>query len=190
MTIPTIADGHLSLAIFIPEDAPEFIRDVTGPMIAGYGESLPVSAMPIDGSFPVGSAKWEKRNIALEVPVWDTDLCFQCGKCVLVCPHSAIRGRRLRAVASRVGVRRRSRAPRTAGARLADRSYSLQVAVEDCTGCELCVEVCPEKDKANPEYRAINMAPQLPLREADRADWDFFLSLPVTDRLQGMESTT
>ncbi|HVK37470.1 MAG TPA: pyruvate:ferredoxin (flavodoxin) oxidoreductase, partial [Candidatus Kapabacteria bacterium] len=185
VAVPTIADGHVSLPVFIPEGAPDFIRDVTGPMIAGYGDNLPVSSMPIDGTFPVGSAKWEKRNIALEVPVWDTDLCIQCGKCVLVCPHSAIRA----AVYEPAVLETAPPTFKSAPARwreLADRSYTLQVAVEDCTGCELCVEVCPAKDKANPEYRAINMAPQPPLRDTERANWDFFLSLPATDRLDGM----
>jgi pyruvate-ferredoxin/flavodoxin oxidoreductase len=186
VSVPAVADGHIALPVLIPDGAPEFIRNVTAPMIAGYGDRLPVSAMPIDGTFPLGSAKWEKRNIALEVPVWDTDLCIQCGKCVLVCPHSAIRA----AVYEPSHLEGAPSTFKSAPARwreLSDRSYTLQVAVEDCTGCQLCVEVCPAKDKANPEYRAINMQPQLALRDAERENWDFFLSLPAADRLDGMQ---
>jgi len=174
--VPEKASGLPTLTILVPNDASDFVRNVTGPMIAGRGDSLPVSRMPVDGTFPVGTTKYEKRNIAQEVPVWDTDLCIQCGKCVLVCPHSAIR-------AAVYTPERLTSAPETfksATARwreLGDKSYTLQVAVEDCTGCKLCFEICPVKDKQNPERRALNMEAQLPLRESERVNWDFFLTL-------------
>ena len=150
-------------------------------MIAGEGDDLPVSAMPVDGTFPTGTAQWEKRNIALEIPVWDEELCIQCGKCVLVCPHAVIR-------AKVYEPRQLDGAPATFKAVPArwkdfkDLKYTLQVAPEDCTGCALCVEVCPAKNKSEVKHKAINMAPQPPLREPKRANWDFFLNLPETDR--------
>jgi pyruvate-ferredoxin/flavodoxin oxidoreductase len=161
--------------------APAFVQKVTARMIAGEGDDLPVSAMPIDGSFPVATARWEKRNIALEIPVWDEELCIQCGKCVLVCPHSVIRAKVYDA-------------PQLAGAPAAFKTvpacwkdmkeckYTLQVAPEDCTGCTLCVQVCPAKSKSEAKHRAINMAQQAPLRDTEAANWDFFLSIPDTDR--------
>jgi pyruvate-ferredoxin/flavodoxin oxidoreductase len=143
--------------------APEFVRTVIGPMLERRGDGLPVSALPCDGTWPVGTARWEKRNIAAEVPVWETDLCVQCGKCVLVCPHAVIR--------AKVGAPEVfAAAPedfRTAPARdpaFAGQTFTLQVAAEDCTGCALCVEVCPARDRSEPRRKAINMAPQRPLR--------------------------
>ena len=154
---------------------------VTALMLVGEGDSLPVSALPADGTWPVGTTRWEKRNIALEVPVWDEKICIQCGKCVLVCPHAAIRGKPYHP-------EQRADAPPTfksAPARWPDRQdmlYTLQVATEDCTGCRLCVEVCPVKDKSETRLKAINMQPQAALREQESANWDFFLSLPDPDR--------
>ncbi|MCL4300856.1 MAG: pyruvate:ferredoxin (flavodoxin) oxidoreductase [Anaerolineae bacterium] len=161
----------------VPPDAPEFVREVTSVMMTGQGDMLPVSAMPIDGTYPSGTTKYEKRNIALEVPVWETDLCIQCGKCVMVCPHSVIRGKAYEA-------NHLTNAPETFKSmdarwrELPGLKYTIQVAVEDCTGCRICVEVCPAKDKSNVARKAINMHPQLPLREQERENWDFFLSLP------------
>ncbi len=173
-------DGFLIPAL-IGDDAPAFVRDVTGPMMDNAGDSLPVSAMPIDGTFPVGTTRFEKRNIAHEIPVWDEDICIQCGKCVLVCPHSVIRAKILDpAKLSEAPPTFKTVKPRWR--ELADQAYSLQVAPEDCTGCSLCVEVCPVKNKAEPRFKALNMAPQEPLREAERANWDFFLKLPEVDR--------
>ena len=157
--------------------APEFVQRVTARIIAGAGDSLPVSALPPDGAFPTGTAQWEKRNIALEIPAWDEELCIQCGKCVMVCPHSVIR-------AKVYGPEHLSGAPpafKSAPARWKDfkeARYTLQVAPEDCTGCRLCVEVCPAKSKSEAKHKAINMAPQLPIRDAEKANWDFFLKLP------------
>ncbi|HUK19480.1 MAG TPA: pyruvate:ferredoxin (flavodoxin) oxidoreductase [Bryobacteraceae bacterium] len=165
----------------VPAAAPEFVHKVIGPMLAGEGDDLPVSAMPIDGTFPTATTQWEKRNIALEIPVWDEELCIQCGKCVLVCPHSVIRakvydGRYLE------GAPAGFKAVPARWKDMKDRKYTLQVAPEDCTGCTLCVEVCPAKSKSEVKHRAINMAPQPPLREAEAANWDFFLHIPDTER--------
>jgi pyruvate-ferredoxin/flavodoxin oxidoreductase len=165
----------------VPAAAPAFVRDVLAQIIAGNGDDLPVSAMPIDGTFPTGTAQWEKRNIALEIPVWDESLCIQCGKCVLVCPHAVIRAK----VYDDSYLGNAPAGFKAVPARwkdMKDRKYTLQVAPEDCTGCTLCVEVCPVKSKSEVKHRAINMAPQPPLRESEAANWDFFLSLPETDR--------
>ena len=165
----------------IPDTAPAFVRDVLGKMICRQGDELPVSALPADGTYPTGTAKWEKRNIAQEIPVWDTDVCIQCGKCVMVCPHSVIRSQVYEA-------QQLEKAPPTfksANAKDHDwqgLKYTIQVAPEDCTGCGICVDVCPAKDKSEPRRKAINMAPQLPLREQERENWDFFLSIPHPDR--------
>ena len=165
----------------VPAAAPAFVRDVLAQIIAGNGDDLPVSAMPIDGTFPSGTAQWEKRNIALEIPVWDEALCIQCGKCVLVCPHAVIRAK----VYDDSYLGNAPAGFKAVPARwkdMKDRKYTLQVAPEDCTGCTLCVEVCPVKSKSEVKHRAINMVPQPPLRETEAANWDFFLSLPETDR--------
>ena len=163
--------------------APDFVREVIGPMLERRGDALPVSALPCDGTWPVGTARWEKRNIADAVPVWETDLCVQCGKCVLVCPHAVIR--------AKVGASDLfAAAPegfRTAPARdpaFAGQTFTIQVAAEDCTGCALCVEVCPARDRSEPKRKAINMAPQRPLREQARGNWDFFLQLPEVPRAE------
>ncbi len=161
---------------------PDFVRDLTLPIYLGRGDALPVSSMPADGTWPLGTAKYEKRNIALEIPVWDEHLCTQCGKCVLVCPHSAIRSRLFDAAAAasappnfkHVPVRAKDYPPGT--------RISYQVAPEDCTGCGDCVEACPIHDKSNVSRRAINMAPIGPLRDQERANFEFFLGLPEFDR--------
>ena len=158
-------------------NAPEFVRQVTAEISAGRGDQLPVSAFPLDGTYPVGTAQFEKRNIALEVPVWEEDLCIECGKCVLVCPHSAIRAK----VCDEHDLTNAPQGFKNISAKwreLPDKLYTIQVAVEDCTGCQLCVEVCPAKDKTNPARKSLNMHPQFPLRESGRMNWDFFLELP------------
>jgi pyruvate-ferredoxin/flavodoxin oxidoreductase len=165
----------------VPVEAPGFVQRFTAKIVAGEGDDLPVSAMPIDGTFPVSTAQWEKRNIALEIPEWDEVLCIQCGKCVLVCPHSVIR-------AKVYDEKQLAGAPATFKAVAArwkdmkERKYTLQVAPEDCTGCTLCVEVCPAKSKSEVKHRAINMVAQPPLRESEAANWDFFLKIPETGR--------
>jgi pyruvate-ferredoxin/flavodoxin oxidoreductase len=161
--------------------APEFERNVLGMMYAGRGDELPVSAFPADGTFPTGTAKWEKRNLALEIPAWDEKICIQCGKCAMVCPHAVIR---MKVYDSK----ELANAPVTFKSTDArDKEwqglkYSLQVAPEDCTGCGICVEICPVKNKAETRLKAINMVPQAPLRAPERANWDFFLKTPELDR--------
>ena len=177
VTIPETVTSTITLPAVVSPNAPDFVRNVTAVMMAGRGDSLPVSAMPIDGVYPSGTSQWEKRNISQEVPVWEPDLCIQCGKCIFVCPHAVIR-------AKVVTPQELADAPegfKTSPARwreFPDQQYTLQVAVEDCTGCSLCVEVCPAKDKSAVGRKAINMAPQLPLREEGRKFWEYFEELP------------
>jgi pyruvate-ferredoxin/flavodoxin oxidoreductase len=165
----------------VPAAAPEFVQKVTASIIAGEGDDLPVSAMPVDGTFPSATAQWEKRNIALEIPVWDEELCIQCGKCVLVCPHSVIRAK-VYDQKYLAGAPPTFKAVPARWKDMKDRKYTLQVAPEDCTGCTLCVEFCPVKSKSEVKHRAINMAPQPPLREPEAANWDFFKQIPETER--------
>ncbi|HVM70836.1 MAG TPA: pyruvate:ferredoxin (flavodoxin) oxidoreductase [Anaerolineales bacterium] len=165
----------------VPAEAPAFVREVLGPMIAYEGDSVPVSAMPSDGTFPTGTTKWEKRNIALEIPVWESDLCIQCGKCVFVCPHAVIRHK----VFDKKYLENAPATFKYMDSKFKEfpgMAYSVQVAPEDCTGCALCIEACPAKDKSNPARKSINMAPQPPLRESEAANWEFFLGLPEADR--------
>jgi pyruvate-ferredoxin/flavodoxin oxidoreductase len=164
----------------VPAEAPEFVRKVLGPMIAGDGDSVPVSALPADGTFQSGTARWEKRNIALEIPEWDSTICIQCGKCVMVCPHAVIRQKVYDA-------NQLEGAPETFLSTDAHykefpgMKYSLQVSPEDCTGCKLCVDACPVKDKRQVGRKAINMVDQPPVREREKANWEFFLSLSEVD---------
>ena len=175
--VPAAGHGDPGPPAPCPPNAPEFVRNVTSLMIAGRRGQLPVSALPVDGTCPTGTTKWEKRNIALEIPVWDEKICIQCGKCVLVCPHAVIRGKiyepdaAQRAGRVQIGRRHAGRTARKC-------KYTLQVAPEDCTGCRLCVEVCPVKNKSETRLKAINMAAAGPLRDAERANWDFFLNIP------------
>jgi pyruvate-ferredoxin/flavodoxin oxidoreductase len=165
----------------VPEQAPEFVRDVLGKIIQGDGDLVPVSAMPIDGTFPTGTTKWEKRNISLEIPVWESDLCIQCGKCAFVCPHAVIREK----IYQPAYLENAPATWKSADARwkeFPNMKFTLQVAPEDCTGCGLCVEVCPAKDKSQVGRKAINMALQPPIRETERANWDYFLHIPELDR--------
>ncbi len=152
-------------------------------MIFGDGDDLPVSKLPVDGTYPTGTAQWEKRNIALEIPDWDETLCIQCGKCVLVCPHAVIRAKvypsDLLASAPETF---KSAEPKWKN--FASFKYTLQVAPEDCTGCALCIEACPAKSKSEAKHKAINMVPQPEIREREARNWDFFLTLPETPREQ------
>ncbi|GEM83541.1 pyruvate:ferredoxin (flavodoxin) oxidoreductase [Meiothermus hypogaeus] len=177
LEVPAVATSARHLPPVVSPEAPEFVQKITAPMLAGKGDLLPVSALPADGTYPTGTSRWEKRNIAQEVPLWDPAVCIQCGKCVLVCPHAVIRSK----VAPPEAFASAPEGFQTAKAMwkgLEDQRYTLQVAVEDCTGCSLCVEVCPAKNKSQVGRKAINMTPQLPLREQGRKHWDFFLSLP------------
>ncbi|MBD2568925.1 pyruvate:ferredoxin (flavodoxin) oxidoreductase [Anabaena lutea] len=160
---------------------PKFVQDVLSKIMVWEGDDLPVSALPADGTFPSGTAKWEKRNVAEEIPVWDEDVCVQCGKCVMVCPHSAIRAKAYQP-SELVNAPITFKSTNAKDKDFANQKFTIQVAPEDCTGCTICVNVCPAKNKAEPTRKAINMSPQLPLREQERENWNFFLSLPNPDR--------
>jgi pyruvate-ferredoxin/flavodoxin oxidoreductase len=180
VAVPAAATATKDMRPPVPAEAPEFLRRVTAMMIVGEGDALPVSAMPVDGSYPTGTAQWEKRNIALEIPVWDQELCIQCGKCVLVCPHAVIRAKIYDpAKAGTAPAEFLHAAPRWR--EFSELRYTLQVAPEDCTGCGLCVQVCPAKSKSEARHKAINMAPQAPLRDAQRENWEYFLEIPEID---------
>jgi pyruvate-ferredoxin/flavodoxin oxidoreductase len=179
--VPEKATSKFSMRARVPDAAPDFVKKTLAPIIALEGEEVPVSAMPVDGTFPTGTTQWEKRNIALEIPVWEPDLCIQCGKCVFVCPHAVIRhkvyDKALLADAPATFKHSESKFKEFPGM-----AYTVQVAPEDCTGCTLCVEACPVKDKTQVGRRAINMAAQPPLRESEAKNWDFFLQIPEVDR--------
>ena len=181
VTVPAAVSSSFDRAATVSDRAPEFVQNVLAPIMAGHGDQLPVSAMPIDGTYPTGTAKWEKRNLTQEIPVWEPDICIQCGKCVMVCPHAVIRAK----VCDPALLAPAPDGLRHTVARWKERQtmrYILQVAPEDCTGCSLCVEVCPAKSKSEAKKKAINMTPQAPIREAERRYWDFFLDLPEVDR--------
>ncbi len=165
----------------VPSNAPDFIKNVLGEIIAGRGDSIPVSAFPVDGTFPTASTQYEKRNIALEIPVWDEEICIQCGKCYFVCPHATIRPKVYDAKFLE-GAPATFKAVAARDKEFAGMKYTLQVAPEDCTGCGVCIEVCPVKNKSNTSLKALNMAPQLPLRVPEKENWEFFLNLPEVDR--------
>jgi pyruvate-ferredoxin/flavodoxin oxidoreductase len=180
--IPDKITSNIKLQPPIQGDAPVFVKEVLAKIIEGKGDTIPVSKMPIDGTYPLSSARYEKRNIALEVPVWDPETCIQCNKCVMVCPHATIRAK----IFTEDIVKNAPPTFKYTKFRSKDYGenllYSLQVAVEDCTGCALCVDVCPAKNKKETRLKAINMAPQLPLRETERENWDFFFKIPDLDR--------
>ncbi|MBC8097754.1 MAG: 2-oxoacid:acceptor oxidoreductase family protein, partial [Akkermansiaceae bacterium] len=181
VTLPNKTNGTGPLLPPITANAPRWVKDVLGRLTAGEGDDLPVSAFPVDGTFPTGTAQYEKRNLAIDIPVWDEKTCIQCLKCVAICPHATIRAKVYDA--DRLGgapemfKSTESRIPDFKGMK-----FSLQVAAEDCTGCALCVDVCPAKNKTEAKLKAINMQPQPPLRLQERANWDFFLTLPELDR--------
>jgi pyruvate-ferredoxin/flavodoxin oxidoreductase len=179
--VPQSVTAKFDMRPAVPANAPDFVRNVEALMITGEGDQIPVSAMPIDGTFPTGTTKWEKRNIALEIPVWDEQLCIQCGKCVMVCPHAVIRAK----VYDPKSFNHAPEGFQTAVPKwreFSDLKYTLQVAPEDCTGCGLCVAICPAKSKSEAKHRAINMEPQPPLREKYNEYWDYFLSIPELSR--------
>jgi pyruvate-ferredoxin/flavodoxin oxidoreductase len=179
--VPDAVTSTRELAPVVPLDAPEFVRYVTAAMIAGRGDDLPVSAMPVDGTYPSGTAAFEKRNISDLVAVWDPGLCIQCGNCSFVCPHSVIRSRYYDEDKLEGAPAAFHSAP-LASRGLPDTRYTLQVYVEDCTGCALCVEACPVVAPNDPEARAINLAPREPLVAAERENIAFFERLPLADR--------
>jgi pyruvate-ferredoxin/flavodoxin oxidoreductase len=179
--VPAAASTGYELPPIISPKAPDFVQRVLGEIIAGNGDNLPVSSLPIDGTFPTATAQWEKRNIALEVPVWDEKICIQCGKCVMVCPHACIRSK-IYEPGLLIDAPPTFKSAHPHWKELKEKRYTLQTAVEDCTGCGLCVAVCPVKDKSNVKRKALNMEPQIPIRETERANWDFFLKIPDYDR--------
>jgi len=180
--LPTTVSSLFDITSTITVAAPDFVKRVTGNIIAGHGDALPVSVMPVDGTFPTGTAAYEKRNLALEIPVWDTDLCTQCGKCVMVCPHSVIRSKIFSTADLVDAPETFKQAPMLGKDFPSGLAISYQVAPEDCTGCTLCVDICPIRDKSNASRKALNMAPQPPLRQAERENWDYFLTIPEYDR--------
>jgi pyruvate-ferredoxin/flavodoxin oxidoreductase len=179
--VPKEASATRGRPPLVAEQAPDFVQRVTAVMLAGKGDLLPVSAFPVDGTWPMGTAKWEKRNLALEIPVWDPKVCIQCNQCAMVCPHAAIRAK-VYDESALVEQPSTFKSTRYKGKEHPDNVYTIQVAPEDCTGCNLCVAVCPAKDRTNPKHKAIDMQPQAPLRDAERANYDFFLALPELDR--------
>ncbi|MBP0040744.1 MAG: pyruvate:ferredoxin (flavodoxin) oxidoreductase [Roseofilum sp. SBFL] len=175
------ANSNLHILPAIGDAAPQFVREVEGVMLARQGDSLPVSKLPCDGTYPTGTSKWEKRNVAQEIPVWDPDVCVQCGKCIAVCPHATIRGKAYDA-GSLANAPESFKSIDVKDKAFAGQKFTIQVAPEDCTGCGVCVDICPAKNKSMPSKRAINMESQLPLREQESQNWDFFLGLPNPDR--------
>ena len=161
--------------------APDFVQRVTAAIIAGHGDDLPVSAFPPDGVWPTDTARWEKRAIAERVPIWDPDICIQCNKCAMVCPHAAIRAKVYDPEALE-GAPEGFRSSTWRSPPLKGRAYTIQLAPEDCTGCTLCAVVCPAKDRSNPRHKALDMAPALEHMRAEREAFDFFLGLPEVDR--------
>ena len=179
--VPSEVNSTIEMPPAFSPDAPRFEREVLGVIYGGKGDELPVSAFAADGTFPTGTAKWEKRNLALEIPVWDTKTCIQCGKCAMVCPHAVLRIKvfepQYLAAAPATFKTTDARDKEWAGLK-----YSIQVAPEDCTGCGICVDICPAKNKAETRLKAIYMQAQPPLRVAERDNWNFFLNLPELDR--------
>ena len=179
--IPTDVTSEFERPTTVPASAPEFVRQVTAKMFEGLGDQIPVSLMPVDGTFPSGTAAWEKRNIADEVPVWRTDLCVQCGQCSFVCPHSVIRAKYYDHSQLAAAPHTFKSAPVNARG-YPDIRFTLQFYIEDCTGCGLCIESCPEHSAVDPGIKAINLEPKVPLLATERANIAFFERLPVNDR--------
>ncbi len=181
VAVPESISSTISMQPAVAGRAPEFVQNVLGQMIARKGDLLPVSAMPIDGTYPSGTTQWEKRNLAEEIPVWDPNICIQCGKCAMVCPHAVIR---IKAYDPAVlaDAPASFKAVDAKDTEWAGLKYTIQVAPEDCTGCSLCVDVCPAKNKSAVAFKAINMRPQPPIREQERENWEFFTQIPELDR--------
>ena len=179
--VPSATTATRKRPPLVSERAPDFVQKVTAVMLAGKGDLLPVSAFPVDGTWPVATAKWEKRNLAIEIPVWDAKICIQCNQCALVCPHAAIRAK-VYEEGALAGAPQAFKSTPYKGNEFKGQRYTIQVAPEDCTGCNLCVNVCPAKDRTNPKHKAIDMHPQAPLRDDERVNYDFFLGLPEVNR--------
>lgn len=184
------AAGHLGLEKAVPDDAPDFVKNVLAKIISGDGDELPVSAFPMDGIYPSGTTQFEKRNIAETVPVWDAQLCSQCGKCFLICPHAAIRCKVYeKDELKNAPASFKSVDPIGKEFFKEHEAYTLQVSVEDCTGCNLCYEYCPIESRTEPGHKALNMVDKMDLVEPERDNWDFFLSLPDVDRTRINKNT-
>ncbi|MGZ5474398.1 MAG: pyruvate:ferredoxin (flavodoxin) oxidoreductase, partial [Thermoanaerobaculia bacterium] len=179
--LPSTATSELEPRSVVPTQAPDFVQRITAVMMEGKGDLLPVSAFAPDGTWPTGTAQWERRNIALEIPIWDPEFCIQCNKCAFVCPHAAIRAK-VYGKEALAGAPEAFQSMDYKGADFKGMAYTIQVAPEDCTGCNLCVNVCPGKDKTNPKHKAINMQPEPEHAPVERPNFAFFLDLPETDR--------
>jgi len=182
--VPAAATGRIQRPPMVVDEAPDFVKRVSAVMMANQGDLLPVSAFPVDGTWPVGTTRWEKRNIAMDIPVWDPEVCIQCNKCALACPHAAIRPK----FYDPANLAKAPATFKSVDYKAQDQKgmkYTLQVAPEDCTGCTLCVMVCPAKNKSDPKRKAVNMAAQAPLRLSERENYAFFLNIPDPPR-QGL----
>lgn len=178
--VPSQVTSRTRMQKAVPDAAPEFVRNVLGKIISGHGDLLPVSALPVDGTYPTATTQWEKRNLATEIPVWDPNVCIQCGKCVMVCPHAVIRSK----VYDGALLSGAPESFKSNGARLPDwkgLTFTIQVSAEDCTGCALCVDVCPARNKSEARLKAINMQPIEPLLDPERENWKFFISIQDRD---------
>jgi len=182
--VPAAADGTIEMPPAVSPKAPDFVQAVTAEIMAGRGDDLPVSAFPVDGTYPSATTKWEKRNVSLTVPIWEPDLCIQCGNCSMVCPHAVIRAKTYDKSELDKAPESFKSAPTRAKGAPEGAMYTLQIAVEDCTGCSLCVESCPKKSKEEEGKKAINMGGKVPILEKERENLEFFDSLPDADRGQ------
>ncbi|MFW6155444.1 MAG: pyruvate:ferredoxin (flavodoxin) oxidoreductase [Planctomycetota bacterium] len=179
--VPDKVTSRIDMPPAVSDEAPEFVKTVTATLMAGKGDTLPVSAMSCDGTWPTGTTQWEKRNVALKIPAWDPEVCIQCGKCSVACPHGTIR-MKIYDADKLDGAPETFKSTDARGKDFAGKKFTLQIAPEDCTGCGTCVQVCPAKNKAEPERKAVNMTPQPPIRKAEAANYKFFLGLPDYDR--------
>jgi len=184
-----IKPSKVEIPPIVSEKAPDYVKTTLATIMEGRGDEVPVSQMPVDGTFPSATTMWEKRNIALEVPVWDSEWCIQCGKCALICPHASIRIKAYDEKLLKDAPATFKHMPAKGKEFEAGTAYTIQVAVEDCTGCGLCVEICPAKNKKETKFKALNMADQIPLREQERENFEYFFNLPEFDRQKANVTT-